>query len=145
MGLTKLFADVTLSENDHIKSQFAFASFYSGYGFFGGLAALSTDTMYAIKTANSSPLRVTGDAVAFPKMIDIVTGWNYLPCPYQTTKPIASGMPDFNFANTDQVKSQFQFAEYYASYGWYGTLSTIEPGKGYKAKTANSGPATFSA
>ena len=43
----------------------------------------------------------------------------------------------------DIAKSQTAFYEYYEGYGWFGTLSQISPGLGYKVKTSAGGQAVF--
>eukprot|EP00326_Haptolina_ericina_P010239 CAMPEP_0181227924 /NCGR_PEP_ID=MMETSP1096-20121128/33060_1 /TAXON_ID=156174 ORGANISM="Chrysochromulina ericina, Strain CCMP281" /NCGR_SAMPLE_ID=MMETSP1096 /ASSEMBLY_ACC=CAM_ASM_000453 /LENGTH=77 /DNA_ID=CAMNT_0023321387 /DNA_START=6 /DNA_END=239 /DNA_ORIENTATION=- len=73
-------------------------------------------------------------------------GWTWLPCPYQTAQPLQTGAPASSalpYTQGDQFKSQTSFSEFYAGYGWYGTLTTIKPGFGYKAKTASGGARQF--
>ena len=54
--------------------------------------------------------------------------------------PSSGGRPHtFGYANGDQL----HFSEYYDGYGWFGTLTTLEPGSGYQAKVAAGGSATF--
>ena len=129
---------------DHVKNQATFTDYYAGYGFYGQLSHFSTNEMFAIKRANVGTMSVTGMPVSLPKTVTLNDGWTFLPCPYQTSVPVAGGVPQFGYAQGDQFKGQSAFTEYYAGHGWYGTLSTTEPGKGYKAKVATGGDATFS-
>jgi len=128
---------------DHIKNQLLFADYYDGFGFFGGLSLISTDEMYAVKVAGAVVLTVTGTPVALPKTISLGTGWNYLPCPYQASIGLADGVPTFSYTNGDLIKSQTQFAELYEGFGFFGTLTTMDPGSGYKVRVSKSGRAVF--
>jgi hypothetical protein len=100
--------------------------------------------MYAVKASSSKTLTVTGTPTALPKAIILADGWNFLPCPYSSVVPLAGHVPTFSYAQGDAYKSQLQFAEYYSGYGWFGTLTTLQPGLGYKAKVRGGGPACFS-
>jgi hypothetical protein len=114
-------------------------------GFFGGLTVMNTDEMYAVKLSSPSQLRFRGTPVTLPKPVVLSSGWNYLPCPFQRAVSLAAGAPRFSYATGDHYRSQLYFAEYYGGYGWYGTLSAIEPGFGYKLYVAAGGAATFAA
>ena len=41
-------------------------------------------------------------------------------------------MPTFDYGAGDFVKSQSDFSEYYAGFGWFGTLAVMRPGVGYQ-------------
>jgi len=147
MSTNTVFSGLTtLASDDAIKNQMVFTNYYSGYGFFGQLTTLTNGEMYATNFAAAATLTVTGTPVALPMTITMNPGWTWLPCPYQTAQPLRTGAPASSavpYTNGDQFKSQNQFSEYYAGYGWYGTLTTIEPGSGYKAKTASGGARRF--
>uniref|UniRef100_A0A7S3ANW4 Uncharacterized protein n=1 Tax=Haptolina ericina TaxID=156174 RepID=A0A7S3ANW4_9EUKA len=145
MGLNAIFSELALTTGDHIKSQTLFSDYYLGYGFFGGLKALTTDTMYAVKVTGSAALIVSGTPVALPKSVTFNSGWNFLPCPYQTSRPLVDSVPTFTYTTGSQLKSQMEFAEYYEGFGFYGTLTNLQPGLGYKLKVSVGGPATFKA
>jgi hypothetical protein len=142
MRLNSVFKQLTLAGGDQIKSQTLFSEYYEGFGFFGGLFALTTDDMYAMKLSTSATLTLIGSPTTLPKMIVLNRGWTFLPCPYQISVPLASGAPTFTYASGDQFKSQYLFAEFYTGFGWFGGLMSLEPGLGYKLRAAG-GPATF--
>ena len=142
MGIDTIFAAVTLSDGDHVKSQFKFTQYYSGYGFYGTLQTLATDSMYGVQLTNEATLSFTGTPVALPKSIAIngPGAWTYVPCPHQTSKTLALGLPyGVEFGLNDQFKSQFKFASYYPGYGWFGSLATVVPGNGYMLWVSGSG------
>lgn len=127
---------------DYVKSQTAFTEYYSSYGFYGTLITLSTNSMYKLKSRGGE-LRVWGAPTPLPKTFTFSRGWSYLPCPYPRAVPLAAGLPVRAYEVDDLVKSQSDFAMYYAQFGWYGLLSQLEPGKGYEIQTAAGGEGTF--
>jgi hypothetical protein len=136
---------------DQIKDQFMFTEYYAGYGFYGTLATVTTDSMYAIKlAANGDTFTMTGPPVTLPKTINLNIAWTYISMPYQTNQPlsntflVADGV-SVTFQATNQIKDFYTFAEYYEGYGWYGTLTTMVPGTGYMIKTTTAGTATYPA
>ena len=148
MRISSIFEplSLSLSSDDHVKDQRTFTDYYVGYGFFGGLTELSTDTMYAVKMAIGGTLIVTSTPVALPMTVTLNSGWTFLPCPYRTPVDLVDGAPTFAFSEGDLFKSQTRFAEFYSLIGtFYGTLLTIEPGAGYKVRTTAGGSATFEA
>jgi len=145
MSVGALISLSSLQQGDSVKGQFAFTDYYGTYGWFGQLTALTADTMYAVKLATSTTLTLSGVPVSLPKAIDMTVGWVWMPNPYLTTKAASEYMPSHSggYVAGDQVKSQFSFSEYYGVYGWYGTLTSFEPGTGYRLKVTNGGTATF--
>jgi len=129
--------------DDYVKSQTTFTQFYDGFGFYGTLGSIDTDGMFKVKFASKKTAIVEGAPVAVPKIITLVGGWNYLPCPYQSPVELSIAMPKMTYAEDDMVKSQITFSTFYGEYGWYGTLKDLAPGQGYKLKTAIGGSATF--
>lgn len=145
MTINGIFGEITWSTSDMVKNQMAFSTYYEGYGFFGGLTTLSVDESYAIQYASttSATLRVAGTPISLPRPVTFAGGWAWLPMPYQRAVSLADGAPTFQWSNADTFKSQMSFSQYYDGYGWFGTLTTLTPGMGYKAKTANTGTGTF--
>jgi len=143
MTLKEIFKDVSLQSGDHIKNQMIFSDYYGGYGFFGGLETLSTNEMYSVKVSAPTTVTVTGTPTALPKTITLDRGWTFVPCPHQTEVDLNAGKPTFAFSAKDQFKSQMEFAEYYDGYGFYGTLTKLTPGLGYKVRVAAGGEAVF--
>ena len=114
LSVAAIFGALPLSLGDQVKSQFSFTDFYGEYGFFGQLTTLTTDTMYAIKLATPGTIEISGLPVSLPKTVTLATnGWAWLPCPYQSAVPLASGAPAFNYLPGDSFKSQLAFSDYY--------------------------------
>lgn len=144
MSITAVLSGLTLTQGDHVKSQQAFTDNYGSYGWFGQLTAFTNDESYAVKLAQAGTLTVSGTPVSLPKTITLASGWTWIPMPYQTTASLAHGLPTLGYALGDQAKSQFAFSDNYGSYGWFGQLTQLTPGVGYRVKVASGGLATFS-
>eukprot|EP00326_Haptolina_ericina_P005331 CAMPEP_0181212292 /NCGR_PEP_ID=MMETSP1096-20121128/24270_1 /TAXON_ID=156174 ORGANISM="Chrysochromulina ericina, Strain CCMP281" /NCGR_SAMPLE_ID=MMETSP1096 /ASSEMBLY_ACC=CAM_ASM_000453 /LENGTH=167 /DNA_ID=CAMNT_0023303807 /DNA_START=6 /DNA_END=509 /DNA_ORIENTATION=+ len=145
MSLGSVFGDLSnpFVNDDYIKGQFEFSQYYAGYGFYGTLNTIRTDTMYKVKKASSAALTFAGEPTALPKAFTISAGWNYVPCPHQRSVALGEGLPSHSWVSGDTMKSQMQFATYYEGFGWFGQLSSLDPGQGYKMKVASSGSAPF--
>lgn len=146
MTINTVMGGLTLSSGDLIKSQLTFTQYYDGFGFFGSLTDFSTDSMFGVKLATAQTLTHRGVPESIPKTVLLNGfGWTYLPCPYQSTISLADAMPTgVNFSLEDQFKSQFTFSTYYPTFGWFGSLSSVEPGSGYMIRLAGEGgTATF--
>ena len=140
----------------HLKTQVDdFADVYEGYGWYGQLTTLNTRTMYKIKTTVARSVTITGTPVQLPMEISLVSGLSattrdrilWVPYPLQTTAPIGDALEyvddDGNNALVagDTIKGQMSgTAEYYGEeYGWWGPLTTLQPGQGYKIQVQNIG------
>jgi len=143
MSVAAVFSAVSLANGDHIKSWQTFSEYYPGYGFFGGLTALSTDDMYTVRVTTPSSISVSGTPTQLPKTVTLSAGWTWRPCPYSVSVSLVDGLPTYAYAQPDTFKSQQSFTEYYTGYGWFGTLTTLDPGLGYKLRVGTGGTATF--
>jgi len=143
MSVDSIFSGMALANGDRVHNQRTFTEYYTGYGFFGQLTELTANEMYTVKLANAGTLSLSGTPVVFPKAATLNDGWTWLPMPFQTTMALGEFMPSFAYQGGDEVKGQSQFAEYYDGFGWFGSLSVAEPGKGYKTKVSIGGSATF--
>ena len=58
LDISSAFAtlDQSLVENDYIKSSSAFATYYEGYGWYGGVSSIIKNNMYKLKVANEGTL-----------------------------------------------------------------------------------------
>ena len=147
MSLGAVFASMTspFITGDYIKSQFAFSQYYPGFGFYGTLSTVSTQTMYKVKKASAGSFVFSGEAVSLPLTVTFTSGWNYVPCPYQVSTALAQAFGSLALATADTLKSQMQFTTYYDGFGWFGQLAGLVPGEGYKMKLASGGVATMGA
>jgi len=142
-SVDNVLSSVSLYENDYLKSQTAFTTYYPGFGFYGTFSDISTSTMYKGRFSPARTLVVTGQPLVLPIQIGLNSGWNFVPCPFQTSTALVDAMPTHSYAQDDLIKSQSDFSTYYTGYGWHGNLQFVEPGLGYKLKVGTSGSVSY--
>ncbi len=113
----------------------------------GTLTSLSNSQMYMINT--TSPI-VGLEYTALPVGINDAeittgTGWTWVGFPSSTSIPVNDALANFVAANNDVIKSHNQTAMYVDGI-WTGSLTTLEPGRGYmiygNGQNFNYAPAT---
>ena len=115
-----------------------------GYGFYGTLTEMDTYQAYKTNFQQEKVLTFTGMPVTLPMSVTLSNGWNWLSCPYVSDVDLGAHIPTgVTYAENDLIKSQTDFATFYGAYGWYGTLTLLEPGKGYKIQVATGNIAYF--
>gem|GEM_PF-2539789 len=127
-----------------LKSQTRFASYSStGNAWVGELDTLHRAQMFMLKMNHDDSLFVEGLPLPDAEPIAVDSGWNWI----GYTKGTAA---DLNAALGTApspalfIKSQFGFAWYYPDYGWYGSLTELQPGQGYKIVTDTAGSISYS-
>jgi len=137
-NLDSALASLNPQPGDVIKGQTAFATYSANYGWSGSLNALDNLHMFMIKSQNPDTLTISGAKVApLQLQIPIRTGWNWIAYSPQVYMTVNDAFANYNPANGDIIKSQYNFAVYDSIMGWIGSLKYLEPGKGYMYKTAN--------
>lgn len=103
---------------------------------YGTLSTIYNEQMYKINTSTDITSELRGQ-YANPSNHPITIGnnWNWIGFPYNQAVSINVAMSGFTPNSLDQIKS---FGDGYATYyvtpnftGWYGTLTMLQPGKGY--------------
>ena len=135
------------SENthgDYIKDQSNSSTYYSGYGWFGSLMIIEPEKLYKINVQNGSIAEFTGRPVdAGTKKIPVVSGWNWIGYLPQKSMPTGSALSSLSLAELDYIKNQTNSATYYSDYGWFGSLTVMEPNVGYMLKLSNPGTLVY--
>lgn len=142
-SLGTVLASVAASSGDSIKGPTTFSQYYDGYGWYGTLTALSVTSMYKIKLSSPSTLSYVAPRVALSTELQLTQNWNFLPYLLHEDRSLSLGLPSFAYSNGDFIKSQLQFAEFYEGYGWYGSLTTMEQGKGYMMRLTSAGVTSY--
>jgi len=129
------------STEDLIKDQTEFTSYIPGYGWFGQLDTLSSTNMYKVRLSTAGELRISGTPPDLSgREISLNAGWTWLGWPVMTPGNIADtfgpALDNSQLLNSqyDRIKNQYEFTSYIPGYGWFGDLSTFEPGSGYQIK-----------
>ena len=117
---------------------------YAGYGWYGSLTSINNQSSYRVITNAPCSVTMTG-AIAMPSQhpITLGQGWTWIGYVPSTTMSVDAAMANLDALQGDRLKSQQGYADYYAGYGWFGSLSTIEPGMGLMYYSTNGNPVTF--
>jgi hypothetical protein len=125
-----------------IKAKNAYTNYTAGTGRWRGtLNALDVKQMYMITVAEDCEITLQGaplDPAELP--ITIKPGVNWIGYPLSTEMPIGTAFAGFAVTN-DKVTARTSFANYTGR--WRGTLTTLEPGKGYIYKSNASSDRTL--
>ena len=106
---------------------------------YGTLTSITNEQMYKVRTNVACEAAITGlpaNPVNHP--ITINSGWNWIGLPTGQSVSVASALGGFTPEADDVLKGRNGSTTYIANYGWYGTLNTLEPGKGYMYKSNSS-------
>lgn len=142
-GLERL--ETALGDNATIiKSKTAFVSYSSGF-WDGNLASVSNDLMYKINMTQlpGETAKISGSTTTVDRVeITAHPGWTWVGFPSATSISVQDAMADFTASEGDIIKSKTQFASY--SNGlWDGSLTTLNPGIGYKINSHSNSDIAF--
>ena len=113
-----------------IKSNTEYTSYSDGH-WDGSLTAINNENMYMINARRSLSFEWIGDlAEVMEHPIQINNGWNWISYLPTTTMAIEDAFVYYSPNVGDLIKSNSAFAVYTED-GWDGTLTELEPGKGY--------------
>lgn len=99
----------------------------------GSLSTMDNFQMYLVKVDHDMTYSFEGDqTVVDNHPINLVPGWNWLGYPVSKPMELTEALSDLEPRDGDLIKSLNSFSSFEASEGrWQGTLTTLEPGKGY--------------
>ncbi len=145
MELNAAFGGTAFSSSDLIKSQSQFSQYVAGTGWIGSLATLSNSVMYMVKLANPTAWEWVGYPITLPaSSIPLVSGWNWIAYQPPNAINVNTALASLTNAMTgDLIKGQTTFAQFVAGAGWFGSLTTLQPGSGYQIKVINPGMLTY--
>ena len=133
MSVPALFSDNTAVE--FVKGKGAFME-YDGE-WLGRPMTLDNTTMYMVQTNAATTLKVTGGRVdAKTSPVVLKTGWNWIGYNQLSTMSLDDALAGWDVQPDDIIKSQ-RGAAYYDDFEWVGSLSAMEPGKGYMIYSTN--------
>jgi hypothetical protein len=117
----------------------------SGSTWGGSLAAISVKEGYLVKASKAATLKIVGKAVK-PDAESIALAankWNWIGYTPQFTLSVADALAGVSNPQAgDQIKGQKGYRTWSAN-GWVGSLSAMEPGKGYMYKSNSASNVTF--
>ena len=126
-----------------ILSQMLESYFDDTYRMTGNLDALNAGELYKIKTKNSVQYYFTGTYCKNDMPIALNTGWNWIGFTPNGMMTVTNALANLNASEGDIIMGQDGFSTF-SSGEWTGSLSTLEPGKGYMYKSARANSLRFS-
>jgi len=135
-------------QTDMIKNQLAFSNYIPGFGWFGQLEYFSPRECYKVRLVTGGGMSFTGiPASNSGSEIILNDGWTWIGWPKMTAGPVSAFIdamsdPSKLSSQDDRIKSQYLFTSYIPGFGWFGDLTTFEPGLGYMVKLSQGCPST---
>ncbi len=112
----------------------AYAQYSESTGWVGPLTSLPVTNvdMYQADMLEAASFPFVGFVID-PDItsIEMESGWNRISYTPQVNMETVEALSGITPSPEDQIKSQYGFAQYDATYGWYGSLDYLEPGVGY--------------
>ena len=148
MSVGNILADLNLESGDLIKSQSSFSQFLDDpdpevYPAWVPSFDLDNVSGYLVNLSQAGTIMHTGSIVSVDSIIPVAHEWNwigYLPAVPMTVGEALDDLAlQMLLEDDDIVKGQDGFAQYLGG-SWYGTLSQMEPGRGYKLYLENASP-----
>jgi len=142
-SFSSVFKGVSFANNDVIKSSDGSATYYSGTWYPSPTTfKLVPGRAYAVKksTAGSATVKVSGAAAAATQAVS--AGWNWIGATTSDSAALSKLTHSAGFSNNDVINASGSSATYYGG-TWYGSLTSLVPGVGYKAKFAKAGTINF--
>jgi len=140
-SVNNLFSTIG-SEGDEIKSQKKGFDKYSKLAGWSGTldttSGLNPADMYKMKLTTAGVVTIGGKPVdAATTILPISKGWNWIGFVPEYTVTVNEALASYGPVDGDLVKSQKAFSMYYTGIGWIGSLTVMEPGKGYMLQSTN--------
>ena len=118
-------------------------SYLSGYGWDGNLTALEPSKMYMIETTATCTITLSGTPVSpTNNPVTLTPGFTWVSYPLSQSMTVNEALSELTPAVGDVIKSQSGMAMYTGTM-WTGTLTHLEPGKGYIYKSNATESKTF--
>ncbi|MCR5013703.1 MAG: T9SS type A sorting domain-containing protein, partial [Bacteroidales bacterium] len=102
---------------------------------YGTLATICNEQMYKIRMNTAGEAVIIGEGTTPTEHpITINSGWNWIGYPSTSQASVEDALANFSPEPDDVIKGRNSYTTYFSGNGtsmWYGTLTTLEPGKGY--------------
>ncbi|MFN4254118.1 MAG: LamG-like jellyroll fold domain-containing protein [Saprospiraceae bacterium] len=143
-SVSAALSSVNDPSGDLLKSQTQFTQNTVGLGWLGSLTGLGNTSMYQYRTADADTIDHVG-ALIDPTTVNIPVsaGWNWIGYLPQRPLTVGEALASLTAFNGDLIKSQTEFAQYVAGFGWIGNLTYMSPPNGYLLKLSQAGTLTY--
>ncbi|MEO8962542.1 MAG: LamG-like jellyroll fold domain-containing protein [Ginsengibacter sp.] len=122
------------SSGDIVKNNdVGFDQYSSTSGWLGYMPGFTNTAMYMLSTANEQTLSMLGMPVDVGSTAISLKGgkWSYISYLPGMNLTVKQALAGYNPTDGDVIKSQTGFAMYNTQNGWIGSLTYLQPGKGY--------------
>jgi len=110
------------------------------YGYTGTVSTLSPTELYKVEMSTGDNIQLTGKLFnSALKPVPLVQGWNWIGYPMAGAMSVHEALVLLDADEDDCIVGQDGTAVYNDGL-WRGTLTTLEPGKGYLLKTSSDKP-----
>ena len=153
ISLNKSFEDMSLDSilssidgnAEFIKNQSVYANYYDTFGWFGTLETINNVSMYKLNMINNDGIAFKGEEVNVNETIlNLLSGWNWISYVPQNPLNLSLALSNIPDGSADFIKNQSAYANYYDTFGWFGTLDTMYPLDGYVIKMLQNEEFTYS-
>ena len=148
--LRVFFGDLDFSEGDQIKTrgQNAFSTYNGSTNEWGSSVltqnGLENQKSYLLYVAETDTFIHKGlEQQADTINVSVVKGWNRIGFISTKNLSINTALANYQATSGDLIKSQQAFAVYLPTMGWIGSLSTLEPTKGYLLQSQSNSSFTY--
>ena len=136
MSVGNVLANTTPSDGDVVKTHTAFQQFDLAAGWVGSLQQIDNARSYMVRLSEAGSILHEGDPIdPVTVTIPLHERWNWVGYTPATPLPVETALQNLEPSDEDVIKGQNAFAQYVSGgsdAGWYGNLSTLQPGRGYK-------------
>jgi hypothetical protein len=140
-NVNTMFAQINAIDGNAIKGQTVFDVYNSGLGWLGSLSnsgGFKNENMYMVKLSSEQILMYSGANLDVNTVqINLNQGWNWIGYTPNVNIEVNDAFANYSPNSGDIIKSQFNFAVYDVNLGWVGSLTFMNPGKGYMYKNTN--------
>lgn len=140
------------ASGDEVKREDGGVSTYgTETGWVGSLRSFDNEGMFMVRSSYAQTLSVIGKPVNTADNILTVRSvndkgvavWNYIPYLAQKNLTLNEALAGYEAEEGDVVKSQSGFAMYNGNLGWIGSLTYMQPGRGYMLQRIGTTTATL--
>ncbi len=145
-AIDEVMSSLSFEELDYIKSPFASATWYSGYGWYGDLDEFPYFLSTKLYKNATGIWEVTGKEInPTLESVPVTWGWNSLPYLLNADADINEAIIPSSIPNGAVIKGEPGASVYYAESGWTGDITQLNLMHGYKLNVQSSGSIRYDA
>jgi len=133
LSLSSVLDAIKENSSRIVSQKQGFSEYYNGW--YGTVQTLDVTSMYMLKMKNDCTLRIKGQPINLAETkIHLNKNWNWISYLISESSAVNEALQPLE-ENGERIVGQSGFAEFYN--GWWGGLTILEPGRGYKLKMKN--------